>query len=58
MQEAESCNSILALIRADLHELEAGLKGDLTMSADLDTLLKVRNSQLAQHVDNIAYRLT
>jgi Dynein heavy chain C-terminal domain len=41
MQEAERCNTVLTLISEDLHELRSGLRGELTMSAELDKLLQV-----------------
>ncbi len=42
LQESERLNAVLSTIRDDLVALDLGLKGDLTMTDEMDMLAKVR----------------
>lgn len=46
MQEATRMNCLLAAILASLNELEHGLKGDLSMSDDMESLQKAMSDDL------------
>lgn len=46
LQESERLNGVLTTIRDDLDELGLGLRGDLTMTEEMDLLAKVQLQRL------------